>query len=171
MSLVSGSLTNISNSGSSGTHSVTVSGGVGEWNIVYSGTGITTTARSGCGDRTALSWNVPANTGAARSGTINLYAGATQTTLLDTISWNQLAGITSFSTAYKKSTSQSNSCNFIGTNYTVHHSLDRSPIEYGDQIYTSSALTTLAPSGWYGDGEEVGFWSGSAWSNQGLCGI
>jgi hypothetical protein len=173
MSVVSGSLTNISNSGSSGTHSITIStpAGVGEWNVVYGGTGMTTSARSGCGNRTAVSWNVSANTGSARSGTITLYGGSTQTTVLDTLSWSQLSGVTSYSTTYKKSTSESNSCNFIGTNYTLWSGFNRSPIANGDPVYTSSTLTTLAPSGWYGDGDEVGFWSGSAWSSTGLCGF
>jgi hypothetical protein len=173
LSLVSGSLTNIPSTGGSGTHSISISIplGVGEWNVVYSGTGITPSSRTGCGDRTSVTWTVAANTGGARSGTIRLYGGSTQTTLLDTLSWNQLTGVTSYSTAYKKSTSESNSCNFIGTNYTLWSGFNRSPIANGDPVYTSSALTTSAPSGWYGDGDEVGFWSGTAWSSTGLCGF
>lgn len=95
MAEVSGSLTNISSSGASGTHSITVTNptDVGEWNVVYSGTGITPSSRSGCGNRAGVSWTVAQNTGPARSGTITLYAGSTQTTVLATLSWNQAAGV------------------------------------------------------------------------------
>ena len=173
LSLVSGSLTNIPSTGGSGTHSISISIplGVGEWNVVYSGTGITPSSRTGCGDRTSVTWTVAANTGGARSGTIRLYGGSTQTTVLDTLSWSQLSGVTSYSTTYTKATSSSNACSSIGSNYTVYHSNNRSPITFGDNIYTSSALTTSAPSGWYGDGDEVGFWSGSSWTSTGLCGF
>lgn len=171
MAVVSGSLTNISNSGASGTHSVTVTNptSVGEWNIVYSGTGITPSVRSGCGDRASLSWSVSANTGAARSGTITLYAGSGQSTVLATLNWNQAAGVTSFSHTYTRASSSSSACNEIGTLVDVYSNSSSDPIANGDSIYSDSSLTTSATSGWYSDGGSVGYWSGSAWSNVGLC--
>jgi hypothetical protein len=173
MVVASGSLTNISNSGASGTHTVTITNPVaaGEWNIVYSGTGITPSVRSGCGDRTSLSWSVAANTGAARSGTITLYAGSNQSTVLDTLNWSQDTGIVSYSSSYDRGTSSSNVCNGIGSAALVYHSNDRSPISFGDAIYSNSSLSTSATAGWYSDGDEVGYWNGSAWSNTGFCGL
>ena len=173
MAVASGSLTNISSSGASGTHTVTVTNptSVGEWNIVYSGTGITPSARSGCGDRSSLSWSVAANTGAARSGTITLYAGSGQTTVLDTLSWNQAAGVSSHSHSMTKGTSESNVCSGTGTSVTIYSDSSSDPISNNDSIYSNSSLTTSAPSGWYSDGNSVGYWTGSTWSNTGLCGF
>lgn len=173
MSVASGSLTNISSSGASGTHTITVTNptSVGEWNIVYSGTGITPSARNGCGDRTSLSWSVSANTGAARSGTITLYAGSSQTTVLDTLSWNQLSGVTYHSHSFNKSTSSTSACSGSGSSVTVYSNSSSSPISSNNAIYSNTALTISAPSGWYSDGTDVGYWDGSGWSNQGLCGF
>lgn len=173
MAVASGSLTNISNSGASGTHTVSVTNpsSVGEWNIVYSGTGITPSVRSGCGDRASLSWSVAANTGAARSGTITLYAGSGQTTVLDTLSWTQAAGITYHTHTYTKASSQSNACNEIGTLVDVYTSTSSNPITNGNDIYSNTSLTTFAGAGWYSDGFSVGYWSGTGWSNTGLCGF
>ena len=173
MAVDSGSLTNISSSGASGTHTVTVTNptSVGEWNIVYSGTGITPSVRSGCGDRTGSSWSVSANTGAARSGTITLYAGSSQTTVLDTLSWSQAAGITYHTHTYTNASSQSNACNEIGTLVDVYTSTSSDPISNGNDIYSNTSLTTFASAGWYSDGFSVGYWSGTGWSNTGLCGF
>ena len=174
MSEVSGSLTNISASGSSGAHSITITNptSVGEWNVAYSGTGITPAIRTGCGDRSSLSWTVAANSGAARSGTITLYAGSTQTTVLDTLSWSQLAGSASYySHSFTKGTSESNVCAGTGTSVTVYSNSSSGPIANGDLIYSNTALTTLAPSGYYSDGTDVGYWSGTSWSSVGLCGF
>lgn len=170
---VTGNLTNIPASGGSGTHSVTVTNptSVGEWNIVYGGTGMTTGTRSGCGDRTNPDWDVAANTGAARSGTIVIYAGSTQTTVLDTLSWNQLAGVSGNPHSYDKATSESLACAQSGTSVTVYSNSTTDPIINGDAIYSNQAMTTSAPSGWYSDGSNVGYWSGSSWSNTGLCGL
>jgi hypothetical protein len=171
MVVASGSLTNISSSGASGTHTVTVTNptSVGEWNIVYSGTGITPSVRSGCGDRASLSWSIAANTGAARSGTITLYAGSSQTTVLDTLSWNQAAGITYHTHTYTKASNQSSACNELGTLVDVYTSTSSDPINNGNDIYSNTSLTTFAGAGWYSDGASVGYWSGTGWSNTGLC--
>ncbi len=173
LAVVTGNLTNIPASGGSGTHSVTLTSpaGVGEWNIVYSGFGITPPDRSGCGDRTSVTWDLAANTGPARSGTIKIYAGASQTTLLDTLSWNQLAGVTSYSHSYTKATSSANACSGVGSSVTVYAASSTDPIVNSGQIFSNSAMTNSAPSGWYSDGGSVGYWSGGSWSNQGLCGI
>ncbi len=173
MSVASGSLTNISSSGASGTHTVTVTNptSVGEWNIVYTGTGITPSVRSGCGDRASLAWSVAANTGAARSGTITLYAGSSQTTVLATLSWSQAAGIVYHTHTYTKASSQSNACNEIGTLVDVYTSSSSDPVVNSDDIYSNTSLTTFAGAGWYSDGASVGYWSGTGWSNQGLCGF
>jgi len=37
-------------------------------------------------------------------------------------------------------------------------------------LYSNSAGTTLASSGWYSDGTTVAYWNGSAFSSQGACG-
>ena len=169
----SGSLTNIPASGFSGTHSVTVTNptSVGEWNIVYSGTGVSPATRVGCGDRTAVSLDIAANTGAARSGTITLYAGSTQTTVLDTLSWNQVSGVTYYSHSFTRGSTDSSACSGIGTSTTVYTSSSANPIIGSDTIYSNTNLTTTATAGWYSDTSSVGYWSGSAWSSSGLCGI
>lgn len=173
MTVASGSLTNVSSSGGSGTHTITITNptSVGEWNIVYSGTGITPSVRSGCGDRASLSWSISSNSGAARSGTITLYAGSTQTTVLDTLSWSQDAGTVYYSHSYTKGTSDSNVCSGTGSSVTVYTSSSSDAIANNDTIYSNTSLTTLAPSGWYSDSTNVGYWTGSSWSNQGLCGF
>ena len=173
MAVASGSLTNVSSSGASGTHTVSVTNpnSVGEWNIVYSGTGITPSVRSGCGDRASLSWSISANTGAARSGTITLYAGSGQTTTLDTLSWSQDAGVVYHSHSFTRGTSESNVCSGTGTSVTVYSNSSSGPIVNGDLIYSNTSLTTLASSGYYSDGTDVGYWSGTSWSSVGLCGF
>ena len=169
----SGSLTNIPASGGNGEHSTTITNptSVGEWNIVYGGTGMTPTVRSGCGNKTAQDWTVAANTGPARSGTITLYAGSSQTTVLDTLSWNQAAGVTSYSHILNKSTSSANACAELGTDTTVYSGFNVDPISGDDPIYSNSLLTNAAPSGWYSDGTGVGYWNGSTWSSQTLCNL
>jgi len=125
-----------------------------------------------CGDRGGVSWTVAANNGAARSGSITLYAGSTQTTTLDTLSWTQAAGSTSYHTHdLTRASSSTNACNEIGTSVDVYSNSGNDPIANNNQIYSDTALTTGATAGWYSNGFSVGYWSGSAWSNSGLCGI
>jgi len=72
----------------SGTFDVTANG---VWNTVATGTGMTAT-NSGTTSTTGNSWSLSANTtGSTRTGTIKLYSGSTQSTLLDSVTWTQEA--------------------------------------------------------------------------------
>ena len=73
----------------SGTFGVTANG---NWNTVATGNGMDATRSGVAGTSTANSWTLTANTtGSTRTGTVKLYAGATQSTLLDTKTWTQEA--------------------------------------------------------------------------------
>jgi len=158
----SSSLSNLSASGFSGNHSITITNpaSVGEWNVVYSGTGITPS-----------SFSIAANTGSARSGSITLYAGSTQSTVLDTLNWTQAAGQTTYSYSFNRASSENNACAQMGTSVTVYSTSSSNPISNNSSIYSDSSLNNLASSGWYSNSFEVGYWNGSSWSNTGLCGI
>jgi hypothetical protein len=74
----------------SGTFGVTATG---TWNTVATGTGMSASNVGIAGSSTANSWSLTANpsTSSTRTGTIKLYAGGTQSTLLDTVTWTQAA--------------------------------------------------------------------------------
>lgn len=71
----------------SGTFDVTANG---VWNTVATGTGMTAT-NSGTTSTTGNSWSLTTNTSTTnnRTGTIKLYSGSTQSTLLDSVTWTQ----------------------------------------------------------------------------------
>mgnify|MGYP001008379154 FL=1 len=130
----------------SGTFSLTANG---IWNTVTTGTGMTAT-HSGTTNATK-SWSLSANTsGSTRTGTIKLYSGSTQSTLLDSVTWTQEAAPPPVSppSLSKSSLDYDKSGNSLasGSTFTVTSSVSYTVSDNQSWITTSQSGNTITVS-------------------------
>lgn len=125
----------------SGTFDVTANG---VWNTVATGTGMTAT-NSGTTSTTGNSWSLSANTtGSTRTGTIKLYSGSTQSTLLDSVTWTQEAAPVSPPSVSQTALDYDRDGNYFTTDFfTVTSSVSFTVSDNQSWISTSTSGNTV----------------------------
>jgi hypothetical protein len=129
------------------------------WTITSNVGWLTFNTAFGSGNTTVITTFSTNGTGSTRTGTVTIESGS-QTYILTV---NQLAAagvpVTLLTVGYNISSSSNACSNFALT--TIY--IATGGALFSSQIYSSSAGTTAAPSGFYSDGSGVKEWNGTGW--------
>ena len=158
-------------SSSSGSFTVTVTSNT-QWNISESLKWISTSVTSGTGNGTftvTYTANILTST---RSGTITVTTNDGSLSATISVSQSGSSGQTTYSVQVGTGSSSSSACGYAITNPSTYYLTGSSNLSSATGIYTNSAGTTQAPSGYYSDGSIYRYWNGSTFTGStGNCTI
>lgn len=109
-------------------------------------------------------------TTSARNGTVVFTDAVTGTTLNFPVSQAAGSAVTTYAIKLGTGGSDTQACQTYDPTFSQTFYINVPDFNLADDLWTNSAGTITAASGWYADGTFVRFWNGSVFTTNGFCG-